>query len=251
MSIYQPYCYLIGWSSTNKYYYGVRYAKSANPSDLWKKYFTSSKIVKLYRKKHGDPDIIQVRKIFQTAHEAVLFEQKVLRRLNVEKNDKWLNTKNSTTSVPIMCPNSTSFKKGSIPWNKGLKSNLSLEERKIKHGRKKTEEEKKKSSKKRKDWFLENSERKEALRIKALNQFKNVQTQQKHLNNFLKANGNHVGTIWINDGTKSKRIDVHELDIYISSGWVKGRIRSEMKCINHNERIRCSITGKFMKKEIK
>ena len=31
MDIYQPYCYLIGWSNFNKFYYGVRYAKIATP----------------------------------------------------------------------------------------------------------------------------------------------------------------------------------------------------------------------------
>lgn len=30
------YTYLIGWSSHNKFYYGVRYAKGSNPNELWK-----------------------------------------------------------------------------------------------------------------------------------------------------------------------------------------------------------------------
>jgi hypothetical protein len=59
MSTHTPYTYLIGWSSTNKFYYGVRYAKKCNPSELFISYFTSSKHVKSYMKKHGNPDIIQ------------------------------------------------------------------------------------------------------------------------------------------------------------------------------------------------
>jgi hypothetical protein len=62
MNIYIPYTYVIGWSSLQKYYYGVRYAKNCNPLDLWVSYFTSSKRVAHYREKFGEPDIIQIRK---------------------------------------------------------------------------------------------------------------------------------------------------------------------------------------------
>jgi hypothetical protein len=41
-----PYTYLIGWSHLNKWYYGRRTAKGCHPSELWVKYFTSSKSVK-------------------------------------------------------------------------------------------------------------------------------------------------------------------------------------------------------------
>jgi hypothetical protein len=86
-----PYTYLIGWSSVGKYYYGVRYAKDCNPEDLWVSYFTSSKLVKEYRKKIGEPDIIKVRKIFKTAENAIEWERKVILRMNMLYEDKWLN----------------------------------------------------------------------------------------------------------------------------------------------------------------
>ncbi|MFA6198816.1 MAG: hypothetical protein WC679_00165 [Bacteroidales bacterium] len=63
---FKPYTYLIGWSTMNKFYYGVQYNKKANPDDLWKSYFTSSKIVQQFRKEFGEPDIIQFRKVFET-----------------------------------------------------------------------------------------------------------------------------------------------------------------------------------------
>jgi hypothetical protein len=62
---YQPYTYLIGWREQQKYYYGVRYAKNCSPEDFWTKYFTSSPAVLAMRLKHGDPDIIQIRKTFK------------------------------------------------------------------------------------------------------------------------------------------------------------------------------------------
>jgi hypothetical protein len=95
MNIYIPYTYLIGWTHLNKYYYGVRYSKKCNPSDLWVSYFTSSKIVKHYRVEHGEPDVIQIRKLFDNPQSARLWEYKVLKRLGCIKDTKWLNQSNA------------------------------------------------------------------------------------------------------------------------------------------------------------
>ena len=94
------YTYLIGWSKHDKYYYGVRYSKDCHPSDLWVKYFTSSKYVKLFVKKNGKPDIIQIRKIFDDTTKARLWETKVLKRMNVVKDDRWLNKTDNISIDP-------------------------------------------------------------------------------------------------------------------------------------------------------
>lgn len=94
MSIYQPYTYLIGWSHHNIWYYGVQHRKNANPDNLWKTYFTSSKHVKKFRQEYGEPDIVQIRKTFTSKKDALLWEETVLRRMNVVSNDKWLNRHN-------------------------------------------------------------------------------------------------------------------------------------------------------------
>lgn len=91
---YQPYTYLIGWSSANVWYYGAEYGskmKTAHPSNLWKSYFTSSPRVKSFRKIHGEPDIIEIRKTFNTRSDCLKWESTVLRRLKVESSAKWLN----------------------------------------------------------------------------------------------------------------------------------------------------------------
>ena len=85
------YTYQIGWTQHNKFYYGGRWAKDCSPDDLWTSYFTSSKHVKAFHKEHGEPDIIQVRKVFNDADKCKLHENKVLKKLNVLNNDKWLN----------------------------------------------------------------------------------------------------------------------------------------------------------------
>lgn len=86
-----PYTYMIGWSSLNLWYYGRRTAKGCHPNELWKTYFTSSKYVSKTRKDLGEPDIVQVRKIFDNVLECCEWEVTVLRRLKVLTSDKWLN----------------------------------------------------------------------------------------------------------------------------------------------------------------
>jgi len=86
-----PFVYLIGWSEYDTYYYGVRYASGCNPDDLWKSYFTSSKYVKQFVQKFGDPDIIKIRKVFDNKNKARLWEEKVLRRIKAVSNTKFLN----------------------------------------------------------------------------------------------------------------------------------------------------------------
>lgn len=101
INTYSPYCYLIGWKQQNKFYYGVRTAKKnktlyesgCHPDDLWSLYFTSSKIVANFKKKYGEPDIIEVRRVFKTAAEAIKWETKVLQRMHAVKDKKWLNLK--------------------------------------------------------------------------------------------------------------------------------------------------------------
>jgi len=90
-SIYTPYTYLIGWSKHQKFYYGVRYGKNCHPSDLWISYFTSSKHVKKFRLENGEPDVIVIRKTFDTSEKARNWEDKVLKKMKVIFDDKWLN----------------------------------------------------------------------------------------------------------------------------------------------------------------
>lgn len=107
MNIYIPFTYLIGWSELNLWYYGVRYKTNCEPSDLWTKYFTSSGEVRNLRESAGEPDVIQIRKTFNTAEEAVKFEHKVLRRLNAVQNKKWLNLANGWQNLNrdfLKCP---------------------------------------------------------------------------------------------------------------------------------------------------
>lgn len=89
-----PYTYLIGWSKLDKWYYGVRVAKNSHPHDLWKTYFTSSAKVKQLRTIIGEPDVIEIRKVFDCPKKAALFEHKVISRMKCMSSSKWLNMSN-------------------------------------------------------------------------------------------------------------------------------------------------------------
>lgn len=108
MTIYQPYTYLIGWSKLNRWYYGVRFAKNCNPTDLWVTYFTSSKHVKAFRIEHGEPDVIEIRRVFTNAEQAGNWERKVLLRINAAYAEKWINK----SAAKIMGPK---FKRNTLP----------------------------------------------------------------------------------------------------------------------------------------
>lgn len=92
------YTYLIGWTDQNKWYYGVRYKSDAKPSDLWATYFTSSKAVKRFRVKFGEPNIVQIRKVFDSREKAIVWEHKVLERMKVASDSRFLNM---TANYPI------------------------------------------------------------------------------------------------------------------------------------------------------
>lgn len=99
MKTYTPYTYLVGWSQLGLYYYGVRHAKKdkvlyktgCHPDDFFVTYFTSSVYVQELIDKNGNPDVIQVRKTFTSVDDAVAWETRVLKRLNLKTSSKWLN----------------------------------------------------------------------------------------------------------------------------------------------------------------
>lgn len=92
----QPYTYLIGWKEQNLWYYGVQFGENSDPSNLWNTYFTSSKKVQLLREDIGEPDVVQVRKVFVSQEDARNWETKVIRRMGAVESEKWLNQTDNT-----------------------------------------------------------------------------------------------------------------------------------------------------------
>lgn len=105
MSIYNhtavdrtPYTYLIGWSQLDTWYYGVQFGTGCHPDKLFfeekrskQSYNTSSRYVDRFVKEHGQPDIVQIRHIFETPKAALNWESTVIRRMGMVKSSRFLN----------------------------------------------------------------------------------------------------------------------------------------------------------------
>lgn len=86
------YTYLIKCNPTNEFYYGVRYSRKADSKELWKSYFTSSKVVKERISIFGkDAFTYSIRRVFTCSKKARIWEDKVLRRLKVIERPEFLN----------------------------------------------------------------------------------------------------------------------------------------------------------------
>lgn len=91
-----PYTYVITFLITGQRYYGVRYSKFADPVELGKTYFSSSKLIKSLIKEYGLSYFnFEIRKIFDDRNKACLWESKVLKRLDAAHSNVWLNRRNN------------------------------------------------------------------------------------------------------------------------------------------------------------
>lgn len=95
MSIYTPFTYIITFLPTGQRYYGVRTKRGCHPNDLWFLYFTSSKTIHKLIEKYGkDSFKFEIRKTFNNSKSAILWEHRVLSRIDAAKNPNWLNQNN-------------------------------------------------------------------------------------------------------------------------------------------------------------
>lgn len=87
-----PFTYCITHIPSGKRYYGVRYKDGCHPSDLWNKYFTSSKIIRKMINEDGLASFdVEIRKIFTSKDAACKWETTVLRRMRVTESENWIN----------------------------------------------------------------------------------------------------------------------------------------------------------------
>jgi hypothetical protein len=93
-----PFSYYLYHKPTQQHYYGIRYSKNCDPSQLWVTYFSSSKVVKKLILEHGaDSFTWEVRRTFGSAAEALAWEHKVLTRLDAAARADWINRHNGGT----------------------------------------------------------------------------------------------------------------------------------------------------------
>lgn len=89
-----PFTYLLHWTQTNMFYYGVRWKFECLPSELMVTYHTSSNHVKKYIKEYGQPDIVIIDKIFYSTENATEYEHLFLLFQNASKHENFLNKHN-------------------------------------------------------------------------------------------------------------------------------------------------------------
>ena len=151
-----PYTYVIDCPDGRKYY-GVRYSEDSDPADLWVTYFTSSKEIHFMIDIYGkDQFSVKIRKIFDNKEKAITWESKVLRRLKVRTNFKWVN-KTDNSSIPPMYgsdnPSKRTEVREKISNSKIGKKRPDQSKRLLENHHMKTEESRKKVSETRKEMF--------------------------------------------------------------------------------------------------
>lgn len=244
-----PYTYLIGWTSLNKFYYGSRYATDCHPDDLFVRYFTSSKQVKRILKENGNPDVIIVRRTFESVEQARHWEHKVLRRLNVINNDKWINkTDNKAISPMLGLDNPMYGKVGNKSHRYGKKlskqtkkiigeksrkkrgnmpPDFSEKMRAIVTGRKHSETAKQKISQKLTGrTFSEAHKQKISLNhVSMLGENNPFYGKTHSSESKAKMSANRMGTVFVNNGSERKRIKSELLEHFLNQGWQRGKGR--------------------------
>lgn len=80
------YTYFLKWNDGTMYY-GCRYARGCDPSDLWNTYFTSSRYIP-----REEPKIKKIAKVFgEDIKKCREHESRFLKKVNAAKSDKWHN----------------------------------------------------------------------------------------------------------------------------------------------------------------
>lgn len=131
-----PYIYLLHNKITNQVYYGCRYAKNCHPDDLWTKYFTSSKYVKELISLYGkDSFEFEIRKTFNSQNESRQWEHRVLRRMKVIKDTRFLNQTDNISISPEAASKGMKGKFGENCPTTGRRWKLQEEQKKNRSGK--------------------------------------------------------------------------------------------------------------------
>jgi hypothetical protein len=257
------YVYLLRWKLTGVWYYGRRTAPGCSPKEFWVSYFTSSKYVKKYIEEHGQPDIMQIRKTFNDIKECENWEHRFLLKTNAPMNKFSLNRSYATAKMNStgMAPAKnylTSERLGLISlddprWKTGEIVGVfkDIKNEKIKKLKENTVQAKDLTGK-----FLGNVHKTdprwktgEIVHIRQgetqdqKSRIKNKLSNQNRITiitpegQILKIYNDHplyldgtykgisAGRVWVNNGINNKTIEKSKLDIFISDGWFRGRIK--------------------------
>lgn len=233
-----PYTYYLYHIPTGFKYYGVKFGKRANPNLFWVPggYYSSSTKVKELIDQYGVESFKgSVRKIFNSAEDAIKYEYRFLRKINAVRKEDWLNQ--AAVSDKFYCiPSSEARQITSDRMKERMKIfkptvESNLKRSKTLTGRIITDETRKKMSEVQKNRSIEDETiRREKIRQHALGRHQ-PEKVKKELSNIVS------NTRWVNNGTIQKKVHKDELATYISDGWNNGRILTKVTCPH------CGTTG--------
>lgn len=251
-----PYTYLIGWSHHNIWYYGAQWNKQSSPKALMTTYFTSSKIVKQFIHSHGLPDIIQIRKIFNSTQKCKTWESRVLRFflgdsrfLNVN-NNLGGNQFDSSNKVTVRDQNGKTFMTSIhdplyingtykhisngyvLVFDPILNKNIKVHrtDTRFISGELRSPNVGKPTTNQRGKIWINNTINNKYIFPTQLNDFLLLGWSkgklQKYPNrDYSKSTNSQIGTCWIfHELTGPKKIKFDLLPLYLDQGWSKGRI---------------------------
>lgn len=102
--MYTPYFYIIQHTITKIYYAGVRYAKDSNPSELLAPngYYTSSRVINnIILNEVVNIFIIRKIKMFTSAEEVLIYENRFLEKVNAKNNDSFYNLSHNSSGIHL------------------------------------------------------------------------------------------------------------------------------------------------------
>jgi hypothetical protein len=207
MTIYTPFTYVVKFKPTGQIYYGSRTKQGCQPADLWNSYYTSSKVVHQLIAEHGrDAFEVEIRRTFATKEAALLWEHRVLRRLDAARNPQYLNRNNGDRKFINNGSGSMLGKKHTEDAKRRMAINSSGPKNPNWGGKAFTDETRRKLSESRKgkcNMTIETRERNRKIWQSDLNPMR----RKKYL--------------WWNNGSQSKLADSCP-----GEGWVRGRLWS-------------------------
>ena len=96
-----PYTYALKCPD-DRVYYGAKWGKDANPATFWSEYFTSSEEIEQMREQYGDDKFeYEIRRTFDNEDDCILWEKRVLTKLNAAYHPKMVNKHNGTFDFDI------------------------------------------------------------------------------------------------------------------------------------------------------
>lgn len=220
-----PYTYLIRHKPSGLLYYGSRYAKGCNPSDLWTSYFTSSDYVAELIERDGvDSFSFEIRKIFNVISDCLRWEERVLKRVYL--SDKYLNRNCAGAIRPMSGPDNPMFGKERPDAVERMKANNPMKNKSVALRVSETLKERYASGELQPHRPSEEEAQATSDRMKANNPMKDKSVSTKMQATIRQKYGKHhsSGSIWLaNKITKKrKRISLDDLHLYLETdGWIR------------------------------